>query len=111
MREELYISGTPINEECVQLGSKNYDYHVFARIEGNTYIKQLKRMFPHDKINIRMKSEGHDFGTYYSMVINFDDNDQDAWDQAYAIEANEPMNWDEEAKEELKAAKYPLPLD
>jgi len=44
MRESIDLGvTTPPNEECAQVGSRDYDYHTHARKEGRALINQLRR--------------------------------------------------------------------
>jgi hypothetical protein len=47
----------------------------------------------------------HDFGTYYSVVVDFDPNDEDAVAYAYRCDEESPDQWDMGARFELDAAR------
>ena len=101
MRECIELGSTPIEEDCAQIGSN--DYSLRARKECKAYINQLKRMFPeYADIEYRIKSNPHDFGTYYEVVVCYDTNDKVSIEQAFDIEDKLPEYWDSLAKEELK---------
>lgn len=102
MKNELYLSSSPINEDCAQLGSSNYHYRIY--LECNEYIKQLKRMFGEPPIGSRFKIKHcpHDFGTYYEVVIYFDESNEEESEYAYNVESNIPEYWDDIAKENIK---------
>lgn len=95
MREYLEIGCTPLEEDCLPAG------HPLARAECYIYKRQLERAFPDAKIGVR--SNPHDFGTYYECVAYYDDEDEHQLDQALAVEGDSPMSWDDGAKQELKA--------
>lgn len=100
----MEIGSSPSDEDCAQLGSDNYDK--LSRIELNAYVHQLERMFPYvknsDSLKFAVKRFNHDFGTYAEVVIYFDTANEFEYNCAIDIEHNLPMNWDEEAKEEIK---------
>lgn len=91
------IGSTPAGEECAQVGSDNYSHQ--ARIEGKIFIQQLKRQFgEHPNAYFKLKSFPHDFGSYYEVVVVFNDDNEEACNFAYNVEANTPEFWDDEAK-------------
>jgi hypothetical protein len=99
--DELYLGATPFGEDCAQVGSA--DYADKARKECRAFINQLKRVFgePPPGSEFQIKSNPHDFGTYYEVVIKFDEKDTKAVDYAFHVESHQPEEWDEEAKREL----------
>ena len=104
MIDYMDIGSSPTDEYCAQLGSDGYE--VLSRIELNAYVHQLERMFPHvketDSLKFAVKRFNHDFGTYAEVVIYFNTENEHDYEYAILIEHNLPMNWDEEAKEEIK---------
>lgn len=102
MRDSIEFDTVPTDEECAQLGEPGYELR--SRAEGKALIGQLRRLrvdpLP-DGLNVRLKACGHDFGTYYQVVASFDDEDADACEAAFWLDANFPTTWDEEAKREL----------
>ena len=103
MRDSLNLSPTPIGEDCAQLGDA--DYSVRSRKECTAFINQLKRVFgePPAGAHFKVTSNPHDFGTYRDVDIQFDDENEEATEYAYRVEANLPEYWDEEANGELNA--------
>lgn len=101
MREVIEIDGTPYEEDCAQVG--NDDYKVRAMKECRAFTKQLVRTFgnPPEGVRIIMKTNPHDFGTYYSMAITFDEENEVGSEWAYNVDNNIPANWDAEALAEL----------
>lgn len=95
MREYLEIGCTPLEEDCFPAG------HPLARAECYIYKRQLERLFPLVKIGVR--SNPHDFGTYYECVAYYDDESQEELNQALTVEGDSPTNWDAIAKQELEA--------
>jgi hypothetical protein len=104
MRDFVDLGGTtPPEEQCAQVGSREYDYHDRARKEAKALIGQLRRMLGAEPDNARLstKSHPHDFGSYLTVVCHFDDGDPLA--SAYALRCDNemPQEWDAEARREL----------
>jgi len=107
--ERIYIGSTPCEEDCAQVGSD--DYYERAKRECRAFINQLWRVINKEKGVTRetapdsfalvVKSENHDYGSYYEVAARYNDNDEKAGDLAFWCENNAPTNWDEEAKKEL----------
>lgn len=97
----LEIGCTPHEEDCAQVGSP--DYRARARAECNAYRNQLIRLFgkPPEGAELIIKSNPHDFGTYYEVAVRFEEDNEKATDYAFDMENNSPAHWDEEAKAEL----------
>ena len=101
MRDSLDLDTTPVEEQCQQVGP-NYD-PAKARLEAQTMIAQLQRKFgsPPDGVRFKIKSNPHDFGSYYSIEIIFDGDNESATDYAYKVEGDFPEYWDDESKKAL----------
>lgn len=105
----IEISSVPFEEPCVQVGSP--DYSKWARIECNALINQLRRVHGSEPLGARLvvRSNPHDFGTYYEVACKYDDQNELAAEYAFACENGEGIaTWDREAKEELQRQGYPL---
>ena len=109
MIDYIEIGSSPPDEACAQVGSE--DYYERAQRECKAYINQLWRHLKSQKdisrdnapasFRLAIKSNSHDFGTYYEVVAKFDDKNEDAMNLAFFLEGNSPANWDDEAKKEL----------
>jgi hypothetical protein len=99
MIDYIYIGTTPAEEPGLQLGLHSYGE---MRQEALYYIAALKKKFPHDKINLVVRREFHDFGEYPAVIIRYDDSDEESVNQAFNIEANEPSTWEELGVEPFK---------
>ncbi len=95
MKDYIYLGATPSEEDCAQVGTEGYAER--ARFECKVFINQIWRWLGKKGLNkdnvpesfgIFMKSQSHDFGTYYEVVIKFDDNDEAACDLAFDVEDN-----------------------
>jgi len=98
----IEIGSSPCDEDCAQLGSDNY--YEQSHKECKAFINQLRRQFGDepDGAKLRIKSNNHDFGTYYEVVCYFEEDNKKAIDYALKCEGKTPANWDEEALIELK---------
>lgn len=105
-RDYMTLSETPVDEECVSLGSS--DYEEKQRMESDAYIRQLERLHPVRPKGCFFKAKAfpHDFGTYHMVCVCYSTLDDEGIKFAYEVENNLPLNWDEEAKKELTEAGY-----
>ena len=87
------LGSAPCDEPCAQVGED--DYTAKAKDECRRYIDLLVAIHgePPTGARLRMKGNPHDFGTYYSVVVDFDDEDDTASDYAYLLEGNLPATW------------------
>jgi hypothetical protein len=101
MRDHLTIGPTPSGEDCAQVGSP--DYAKQARKECTAFINQLRRKFgpEPDGADLRIKSNPHDFGSYYDVACYYDTDDEAAVAYALKCEGETPEEWDDEARKEL----------
>lgn len=101
--ETLTIGSVPCDESCAQVGQENYAKQ--ARIECRALINQLERTFPYTGPDgtawLFIKSNPHDFGTYYEVEVKYDTECEAACDWAFLLEASLPERWDEQALQEL----------
>lgn len=104
MRDLIDFGGTtPPMEGCAQVGSRDYDYGERARAEARVLIHLIRRQFgpEPDNASLRLKSHPHDFGTYYTVVCEYDVADRVAAEYAQRCDASLPQEWDEVARREL----------
>ena len=102
--DHLDLGSAPAEEDCAQLGV-NDDYPVRAKRECRALVNQLRRLCgePPPGARFRIMANPHDFGTYYSVVIDFDAHDADAVAYAYRCDEASPSKWDAPARLELDA--------
>ena len=98
MRDHIEIGSAPSEEECVQVNQEG-NYHMAMREECLRFIELLRRTFGPEPEGARLsvKSNHHDFGTYYEVVCYFEDNDEAARKCAFRCEAETPARWDQPA--------------
>lgn len=99
MRDYLDIETSPYEENGVQVSS-SCDYMPAMRAEANRFKAMLENRFAKliesTGIYFRIASNPHDFGSYLSLRICFDDNDEKQINAAYFIEENMPATWDDD---------------
>ncbi len=84
----IHIGSVPVEEDCAQVGS--HDYATKGRAECKRFMAQIQRHYPEpDNGYLKIKSNPHDFGTYYEVVAVFDENDEEATKWAFAVEGDE----------------------
>lgn len=105
MKECLEIGSSPSDESCAQVGDENYSSQ--ARKECSVWIEQLKRevgkVYPNfeDLISFKVKSNRHDFGTYYEVAVCYDTENEDSVRLAFMVESDASTRWDDQSRKEL----------
>lgn len=105
MKTCMTLGPTPPRESCTQVGAPDYEER--ARFECKTYIGVLRRWLTACGIAIpegfRLVTQGHphDFGTYYEVGVEFDDDDRASHELASLLEGDSPADWDQEARDQL----------
>ena len=104
--DHLDLGCAPSDEDCAQVGVDD-NYPVRAKRECRALINQFKRMCgdPPAGARFRIMANPHDFGTYYSVVVDFDPEDQHAVTYAYRCDEEAPDQWDMAARLELDATR------
>ena len=97
-KDSLYIGESPWNAPCAQVGDDGYAYR--ARGECRTFIDQIRRHYGDEPKGGRLfiKSNPHDFGTYYSVECEFSTEESEEY--AFAIEGDTLSvleDWDTES--------------
>jgi hypothetical protein len=107
MIDELFLSTTPVDEPCAQVGQQ--DYHHRTRLEARAFIGQLLRQFgePPPGAWYKVRACAHDFGTYHELVVRFDEASEEAVAFAYRLEDELPLHWDDQARQELGLPPLP----
>jgi hypothetical protein len=100
-RSTLSWGTTPADEDCAQVGTSNYQER--AKKEAEIFIRQLERQFgpPPEGAAFRIKSNPHDFGTYYEVALSFDDDNPRAAGYAFKVDEEQAAEWDAQAIQEL----------
>ena len=94
--EKLSIGGAPCDEECAQTGITN-DAARLNRLECRAFMVALERKLGAipEGCELFIKSNPHDFGTYYEVWARYEANDQAAADYAFRCEGEGPATWQE----------------
>jgi hypothetical protein len=96
----VYLGSSPTSEDCVQ--TTDPDYGIKAYAECHRYCHQLRRQYAaahggrECPASLRVKSEHHDFGTYYEVVCKFNTDSQSEIQAAFWLEANQPDKWEDD---------------
>lgn len=109
--ETVDIGPCPYEEDCAQCGI-DPDFAERNTAECRALANQLKRQFgePPEGAHLRVKSNPHDFGSYREVVCKTEVDDEAAMAYAYRCQENLPARWDDEARAELAAAGFPVPI-
>ena len=96
MENYFTLGPTPRDETCAYVGED--DYAPRARKECRRFIELLRKKFGPEPEGARLavQSFPHDFGTYYEVVIHFDEDFPDSVEYALRCEDNLPGAWDDD---------------
>lgn len=96
MISEMYIGSSPSEESCVQVTADGATIDA-QKHECQAYIEALRRLLGPEPegARLRIKSQPHDFGTYYDVICRFDENDEQAVEYAFKCESSGPLTWAE----------------
>ena len=102
MRDYIDIGSSPAEEDCAQVGSP--DYYKRARTECARFIELIRKTLGPEPegAQLSVKSNPHDFATYYSVVCYFEEDDEEARNYAFRCEAEAPARWDTNGSEPAK---------
>ena len=91
----LYIGPSPYEEDCVQVGTR--DYHTKAMAECRRFRALIKKKLgvPPQGARLVIKGNPHDLGSYYEVCVEFDDDNAEAVEYALKCEREAPATWDE----------------
>ena len=104
--DHLDLGSAPSDEDCASVGVDD-NYEVRAKRECRALANQFRRICgdPPPGARFRIMTNPHDFGTYYSLVIDFDQEDADAVAYACRCDEESPSEWDMAARLELEAGR------
>lgn len=94
MRDWMDIGPSPVEEDCVQVGTD--DYYRLARAECQRFIALIRKHLgaEPDGAQLGIKRNPHDFGEYLEVVCYFDDQNEAAREYALRCESDAPARWD-----------------
>ena len=89
----IEIGSSPADEDCAQVGSENY--YQRAHDECHRFIALIRKTLGEELAGaqLKIKSNPHDFGTYYEVACYFEANNKEAMEYAYRCEAEAPTKW------------------
>lgn len=92
----IEIGPTPCDESCQQVGTPGYDA-AKARAECERFINAIRKVVGVEPTGakLKVKSNPHDFGSYYEVVCMYDERLPDAVAYALNAESNAPTKWPE----------------
>jgi hypothetical protein len=101
MRDYMCLGNVPCCEDGIPM---NKDGH---RAECKRFAVMLDEIFINKPENayFSIKANPHEYGTYYEVAINFDDDCPESEQFAYFVESNTPQYWTETDKIDWKAPK------
>lgn len=101
----IYLGECPCDEPCQQLGTDTYD-PIMAQAECRALINQIRRICGNepDGARLKIKANPHDFGTYHSVEVYYQTDNEQATEYAFQCEEKYPETWDDEARFELQRA-------
>lgn len=96
MRDSIPIGSSPVEEDCAQVGSD--DYSSRARKECRRFIELIRRTLGPEPEGARLfvKANQHDYGVYYEVECEFDDEIPESVKYAFMVEEKAPKKWDAE---------------
>jgi hypothetical protein len=91
------IDSAPCDEPCVSV-SRDVDYLPAMRAECLRFIELIRKKLGPEPPGayLKVKSNPHEFGLYYSATVYFDDSDEEARNYAYLCESEAPRTWQDD---------------
>lgn len=95
MKDYLSLGCAPTDEDCAQVGSD--DYGPRSRRECRAFVRALRKKFGPEPEGARIcvKKFPHDFGSYREVVVEYDDDNEEALQYALKVEDDLPKTWAE----------------
>jgi hypothetical protein len=95
----FWLGPAPAEAACVQVGSP--DYARDARTECRAYIDAIRKVCgpEPDGAHLTVKSQPHEFGSYYEVAVVFDPDDSAAAEYASKVDESAPTRWSDAGME------------
>jgi hypothetical protein len=95
VQDVYWLGAAPAEEDCAQVGSS--DYARRAIDECRRYIDAIRKVWGPEPEGARLtvKSQSHDFGTYYEVAVVFDGTIKAAAEYAVKCDRDAPKTWAE----------------
>jgi len=93
MKDYLEIGSSPADENCVQVGEKDYSGRAIKECER--FIKLIREEMGEEPEGTKLAVKGfpHDFGHYYEVVCWYDPNLPESVEYAFRCESDAPVAW------------------
>jgi hypothetical protein len=97
MRDYMDLGSAPCDEPCVSV-SRDVDYLPAMRAECLRFIALIRKKLGDEPPGayLKVKSNPHDWGVYLSVVVVFEDSDEEARNYAYLCESEAPRTWQDD---------------
>jgi len=96
MTDYVCIGPVPCEEDCVQLGSPNYVRQSTKECQKFIDLIREKLGFEPAGALLKIKWFDHEFGRYCEVIVEYDDEKENAVDYAFRCESEAPKRWKEE---------------
>ena len=95
MQDEVDVGPCPSEESAVQIGRP--DYHDAARAQCRAYVDAIRKVCGPEPDGARLKvtSNPHDFGSYLSVAVRYDADNDEAASYARKVDESCPRTWEE----------------
>ena len=96
-RDCVSIASAPYEEECVQV-ERTGAYVQPMKTECRRFLDLIRKKLGPEPEGALLTIKGfpHDFGTYFEVVCNYDDENEEAAAYAYRCESDAPKTWDDD---------------
>lgn len=93
MKDYIEIGSSPVEEDCLQVGHATSQE---MKEECKRFLDLIRKVVGPEVGTARLaiKSNPHDFGTYYEVVCYYDDEDEVGMDYAFKCESETPLTWE-----------------
>ena len=96
--DSFELGSAPWNEdECVQI-EEDENYLLKMKEECERFKRMLENRFSgiSDLVEVEVKKTNHEFGEYYEVMVNYDENNQESLEIASLIERHLPAVWQDD---------------
>lgn len=93
MRSHVEIGSSPAEEECAQVGSPGYVERAMDECRRFRALIRARCGVEPRGAYLAIVGHAHDFGTYYEVVCQYDDDCPDAVNYAFRVENEAPTRW------------------
>lgn len=105
------FDATPCEEPCAQTGSNEYDHIQMQKIEIEVFLEHIQRNIgkpPKGFIRWKKAANPHDFGTYYTLQVVYDENTagETFWNWINKIDSIQ--TWDRQDLQSLQDKGYAM---